>query len=145
MKIFLMVALILIIMLIASAVSQQYRDKYDFYFNLKNLLLKYKMNVSFKKEKILNFLNQQNAKKEFKLFIEDYKEYLTTNQLNLENIKLLDSDEKLTLLSILKHLGNYDTENELSQLDNFIYLIDEKLVKAKEEKQKLCPLIIKLS
>jgi len=145
MKIFLIIVLIFLIMLIATAVSQQYRDKYDFYLNLKNLLLKFKMNVTFKKEKILNFLNQQNGKKEFKLFIEDYKEYLTTNKINLENIKLLDSDEKITLMSILKQLGNYDTENEIQQLQNFINVIEEKLLKAKEETQKLCPMIIKLS
>ena len=145
MKIFLIIVLIFLIMLIATAVSQQYRDKYDFYLNLKNLLLKFKMNVTFKKEKILNFLNQQNGKKEFKLFIEDYKEYLTTNKINLENIKLLDADEKTTLMSILKQLGNYDTENEIQQLQNFINVIEEKLLKAKEETQKLCPMIIKLS
>ena len=145
MKWFLIIVLIFIIMLIANAVSQQYKDKYDFYFNLKNLLNQFKINVSFKKEKILDFLNQQNAKKHFKILIESYKDYITSNELNLEKLEILNSEEKIQLKEILLNLGGFDTENEINQLNNFIALTNEKLEKAKEEKQKFCPMIIKLS
>ena len=145
MKIFLIIILIIIIMLIASSVSQQYKDKYDFYYKLKNFLNQFKINVCFKKDKILDFLNKQNAKKHFKLLIEDYKTYLSTNRLNLDNISLLETDEQATLADILTNIGNYDSLNEINQTSNFITLIDEKLQKAKEEKEKFCPMIIKLS
>ena len=145
MKWFLIVVLISVIMLIASSVSQQYIDKYDFYSNLKNLLNQFKMNISFKKEKILDFINSHHSKSHFKILIESYKDYLATNELNLNKLELLDSDEKKVLADILTNLGNYDTENEINQINNFILQIDEKLNKAKEEKQKFCPMIIKLS
>lgn len=145
MKCFLIVILIFVIMIIANAVSQQYKDKYDFYCNLKNLLNQFKINVSFKKEKILDFLNQQNGQKHFKLLIESYKNYTISNELNLEKLEILNAEEKSSLKEILLNLGGFDTENEINQLNNFIALTNEKLEKAKEEKQKFCPMIIKLS
>ena len=145
MKWFLIIVLIFVIMLIAKAVSEQYKDKYDFYNNLKQFLNLFKINVSFKKEKIINFLNTINAKKQFLIFVEEYKNYLNTNEINLNRITLLDEDEKKDLFAIISSLGNYDTTNELNQLDNFLALINAKLEKATEDKNKLCPMIIKLS
>jgi len=145
MKWFLVIVLICVIMLIAHAVSQQYKDKFDFYYNLNNFLNQFKMNVSFKKEEIEDFLNNLNYKKQFKILINRYKDYLTTNNLNFDDLDLLESEEKVTLSEILKSLGKYDAENEINQVNNFILLINEKLNKAKEEKQKLCPMILKLS
>lgn len=145
MKWLLIIVLIVVIMLIANSVSKQYQEKYDFYINLKNFLNNFKINVSFKKEKIHDFLRSQNHKKQFKTFIKSYIQYLNTNQLNLDDLNLLDEEEKLSLAEILKNLGKYDTENEINQINNFLILIEEKLEKAKQEKQKLCPMIIKLS
>jgi len=145
MKWFLIIVLIVVIMLIANAVSQQYKDKYDFYYNLKNFLNHYKINLSFKKEKILDFLNQQTAKRQFKLFIEDYKQYISTNELNLNNITFLEDEEKAILIEIIKKLGTYDEINETNIINKFLDLIEEKLLNAQEEKKKFCPMIIKLS
>ena len=145
MKWVLIIVLIVVIMIIANSVSQQYKDKFEFYYNLKNFLNHYKINVSFKKEKILDFLNHQPAKKQFKLLVEDYKSYLETNELNLNNLQFLEDDERTTLSEILKNLGRFDTNNEINQLSNFMILIDEKLTLAQAEKNKLCPMIIKLS
>ena len=55
---------------------------------------------SFKKEKILDFLNQQSGNKHFKMFIEDYKNYLLTNELNFDNLQLLEAEEKETLSGV---------------------------------------------
>ena len=43
MKWFLILVLIAVIMLIANAVSQQYKDKYEFYNNLNNFLKHFKI------------------------------------------------------------------------------------------------------
>ena len=93
MKIVLIVILIFMIMLVAKKVSEQYKDKYDFYCNLHSFLCQFKINLSFKQEKIIEFLNSLTPRKHFKLFIEDYKQYLDSGVINFENLTFLDADE----------------------------------------------------
>lgn len=145
MKWILIIVLVFVIMLIAYSVSEQFKDKFDFYNNLKNFLNQFKVNVSFKQEKILDFLDKLTPKKQFKLFIEAYKEYLKGKELNFSQIKILDVDEILELEEIVKNLGSLDVKNELGQLETFLITVDEKLNKAQEDKNKLCPMILKLS
>lgn len=145
MKWILIISLISVIMLIAYSVSEQYRDKADFYNNLKLFLSQLRLNVSFKQDKILDFLDKTKCKKYFSLFIEDYKVYLKTNKISFDNIKILDDDERSELVEIIKSLGKHDVKNELGQIGAFINNIDIKLNKAEEDKKKLCPMIIKLS
>lgn len=137
--------LIVVVMLIAYSVSEQYKEKYDFYLNLKNFLNQFKLNLAFKQEKIINFLNNINAKKQFNLFIQEYKNYLNNNELNLSQIKILDDDEKQELTEIITNIGCMDAANEIQQLETFLLAVEEKLKTAEEQKQKLCPMILKLS
>ncbi len=137
--------LIIVIMIIAYSVSEQYKDKFDFYSNLKSFLNQFKINLAFKQDKITEFLNKIECKRQFKIFIEAYKEYLNSDTLNLEKIKVLDEGEKAQLTSIVKDIGKHDARNELNQLEGFLLEIEEKLIKAKEDKEKICPMIIKLS
>lgn len=145
MKWFLICVLILVVMLIAYSVSEQYKEKFDFYNNLKNFLNQFKLNLAFKQEKILDFLNQIKAKKQFNLFISQYKNYLKTNELNLDEIKILDTEEKQQITEIIQNIGTLDAKNEINQLDTFINIVDEKLKNAEEQKRKICPMILKLS
>jgi len=145
MKWFLIIVLIVVIMIIAKAVSDQYREKYDFYYNLKIFFEKFKINLSFKQEKLNDFLNEMKFKKNFNIFIQSYKEFLHTNQLNLSNIKILDEEEKNQLDFYLKNIGKHDTNGELLQLDSFLSEINQKVKKCEQDKNKLCPMILKLS
>ncbi len=145
MKWILILILIFIIMIIAYSISEQYKEKFDFYNNLKIFLLQFKLNISFKKEKIIEFLNKVNSKKYFNIFICEYKNYLKTNIINLENIKILDGDERKQLENLIKSIGLLDSQNEILQLDLFIQEVDEKLKRAEKDKNKLCPMILKLS
>ena len=145
MKWVLIAVLIGVIMMIARAVSEQYKEKYDFYNNLKTFLNQFKLNLSFRQEKILDFLNKTNAKKQFKIFINSYKKYLETNQVDFSEIKLLDNEEINQLKMIILNIGKLDAKNEINQLETFIVEIDAKLVKAQDDKNKLCPMILKLS
>ena len=133
------------IMLIAHAVSEQYKEKYDFYENLKNFLNKFKLNLSFKQEKIMNFLEKTNSKKTFNIFIKSYKQYIKNNELNLQEIKILTDEEKKQLINIIKNIGNLDAKNEINQINIFLEEIDIKLKNAENDKKKLCPMILKLS
>lgn len=145
MKWILIIILIAVIMLIAMALSEQYKDKYDFYNNLKSFLQQFKINLSFKQDKLIEFLNNTKPKKQFAQFIDCYKDYLNNNELNLTEIKLLDSEELVELENIIKNVGNYDSQNEIQQIDSFLANIELKLNKSYEEKSKLCPMILKLS
>lgn len=132
-------------MLIAHAVSEQYKEKFDFYDNLKLFLNQFKINLSFKQEKIIDFLEKIKSKKQFNIFVNSYKQFLATNKLDLDNIKILEPDEKKQLEMIVKNIGFMDAKSEIEQLETFILLVDEKRKKAELDKNKLCPMIIKLS
>ncbi len=141
----LIIILIVVIMLIAYSVSEQIRDKYDFFNNLKQFLNQFKINVAFRQEKINEFLQKSNSKKQFKVFVDEYLNFLKTGELCLEKIKVLEEDDKQILQDIVKNIGKYDAKNEISQMESFLLTVDEKLAKANEDKNKLCPMIIKLS
>lgn len=145
MKWVLIVLLIFMIMLIARAVSEQYKDRYDFYVNLKLFLNQFKINVSFKQEKVIDILNKTTSKKQFTCFVDAYKSYLKTNELDLSQIKVLSLEEKESLIEIVKNIGKFDVKNEIQQIDSFLVTVEENLNKATEDKNKLCPMIIKLS
>lgn len=145
MKVVLIVVLIIVVMIISFSVAGQYKDRCDFYYNLKLFLNKLKLNLSYKQDKLKDFLKTTNSQKQFKIFINDYDCYLKTGNLNLSNIKILDSDEIIQLETYIKSIGNYDAKNELGQLDTFLVEIENKLEKVNEDKKKLYPIIIKLS
>lgn len=145
MKVVLIILIVSMIMLIARAVSEQIKERCDFYENLKMFLNQFKLNISFKQEKILDFLNNLKPKRQFKLFIDDYKEHIKGKELNLSNIKVLEGDDILELQDIVSKLGGMDAKNELEQLESFMLNTDVKLKKAQEDKHKLCPMITKLS
>ncbi len=132
-------------MLIARAFSEQYKDRYDFFYNLKSFLNHLRLNISFKQDKISNFLMKTEAKKQFKSFINSYQNYLKTNILSFDEIVVLEDSDKVILADIIKNVGKFDVKNEINQLDNFALIVDEKLEKAKADKEKLCPMILKLS
>ncbi len=145
MKWILIIVLITVIMIIARAVSEQYRDKYNFYKNLKDFLASYKINVSFRQEKINEFISNVSSSRQFTLFLNEYKEFTRTGKINLDSIKLLDDDEKVELRKIVTSIGRLDAKNEAGQVDNFMLSVDAKLKSAESDKNKLCPMILKLS
>lgn len=145
MKLILIIILIGVIMIIAYSISEQYKEKFDFYNNLKIFLQKFKINVSFKQSKIAEFIKSIKAKKQFNIFLKSYQNYLNKGILNLEQINILSDDEKNQLKNIVTNIGSYDVKNEISQIETFLIEIDQKLKKAEEDKKKLSPMIIKLS
>ncbi len=145
MKWVLIVVLISVIMLIARAFSEQYKDKYDFYYNLRLFLNQFKINISFKQAKVNEFLISLKPRKQFKCFITSYQNYLKSGNLSFDEIKILDEKEKVELSEIIIRLGKNDSNSELKQIEQFLLAIEENLTKAEADKNKLCPMIIKLS
>ena len=101
MKWVLIVVLISVIMLIARAFSEQYKDKYDFYYNLRLFLNQFKINISFKQAKVNEFLISLKPRKQFKCFITSYQNYLKSGNLSFDEIKILDEKEKVELSEII--------------------------------------------
>lgn len=145
MKFALVIILIAVIMLIASNISTQYKDKFNFYNQLKCFFQQFKLNVSFKQEKLETFLTNFKAEKQFKTFVTNYQNYLKGEEFNLSSIKILDNIEQQEIVDIVKTIGNYNTKREIEQLDLYIETANLRLNKAKEAKQRICPMIIKLS
>ena len=145
MKWILIAILIVVIMIIAKSFTNQYVEKYDFYFNLKSFLIQFKLNLSFKKDKINEFLNSVKTKKQFEKFKVAYINYLDSGQLDLSEINVMDFEEKNQLEEMILSIGRYDAKSEIMQLETFISEIDEKVKISNENKLKLCPLILKLS
>ena len=145
MKIVLMVILISIIMIIAKAISSQFKDKYEFYYNLKLFLNEFKINLSFKHDTLNEFLTKTKASSSFSVFINEYQSYLKTGEINLNKISFLDNEEIEFLEDIIKNIGKYDAKNEVLQIENFILLVEQKLTKAEKDKTSLFPMIINLS
>ncbi|MCQ2564416.1 MAG: hypothetical protein MJ152_00955, partial [Clostridia bacterium] len=135
MKIVLIIVLISVIMLIAFSVSEQYKEKFDFYTNLNLFLQKFKLNLSFKQETLQNFLNSCKPKKQFKKFVEDYKQYLTTNKVDLSNINVLSDEEKSELTNIILNIGKLDISTEVKQIDSFLLTLETTLKKTEEDKK----------
>lgn len=145
MKIILIFVLLTVVMIVAFKVSSFIKDKYNFYVHLKEFLNEFKLNLSFKREKITDFLTKQQYSKSFDVFINSYKEYLKSGELNLSDLIYLDDDEKEQLKAITTSIGRLDTQSELAQIEEFIAQINMKLQTSEKEKNKLCPLILKLS
>ena len=145
MKWILTVVLIVVVMLIAKSFSNQYVERYDFYFNLKSFLVQFKLNLTFKKDKINDFLNSIKAKKQFEKFKAAYCSYIESGDLDLEEVNIIDFEEKNRLKDMILNIGKYDAKSEIIQLDTFIAEIDEKVKIANDNKSKICPLILKLS
>jgi len=145
MKWILILILIVVIMLIAKSLSEQYLDRFNFYYNLNQFLTKFKLNLAFRQTKVLDFLDSTNSKKQFRIFIESYKEYLKTNKLDLSKIKILEDSERQELEDIIVNIGRLDSKNEINQVESFLLSTSEKLQQAEKTKNKFCPMIIKLS
>jgi len=119
-KLALLIVLIIMIMMIALGVVKQYRQRHSLFLELSIFLNEYELNIGFKKEKIKDIILNFNATGEFKLILNNYLEnFNDTNNLNFDNIKILQADEKSYLISMFKKLGTSDYENEKLQLVTF--------------------------
>lgn len=135
-----------VVMLVAHEMTKYYLDKYSFYCQLLQFIEKLDINIAFQKNKLADIIKSTNAENQFVDFLSQYSEYISKNkEPNFEKLKVLDDTEKNTLISIIKNIGRNDVENELKQINYFKNFANDGVVKAKVEKEKKVPLILKLS
>ena len=65
--------------------------------------------------------------------------------INLGFAKILDDSEKDEIINMLYSLGKNDASGELKQLDAYDVYLKDKVETTKREKERLCPMITKLS
>lgn len=146
MKLFLLILLVVLIMLIAKGVANQYKEKNLFYTSIMQFLNAYEFNIGFKKDKIKDLVKRTNCKGQAKILFDEYWGYLNDkNKLTLEKIKILADDEKEFLVDLFYKIGTSDYYNEMSQLRVFEKYIQEKIDSTSKDSAKFYPLIIKLS
>lgn len=146
MKYVLMLILVVVIILIAKGVARQYIERYELYVALKDFFKQMELNLGFQKHKIKEILNKSNIKKVNKDIYTNYFNYLTEgNDLDLRFVKLLDSTEQEYITNMLLSLGKSDTLSEIKQLQVYEQYLNDKVITTKQEKDKCCPLIVKLS
>lgn len=135
-----------IVMLVAREMTKYYLDKYSFYCQLQQFIEKLDINIAFQKNKLADIIKSTNAENQFVDFVSQYSEYISKNtEPNFDKLKVLDDNEKNTLTSIIKNIGRNDVENELKQINFFKNFANDGVLKAKVEKEKKVPLILKLS
>ena len=129
-------------MIIASRVSQQYKDRYEAFCDIASFINSYKLNIGFKKEKIKTLTKEYKDKT---TILGCYKEYLDNGTFDLCKVKLLNNEEKSHLKDIFLKFGNgdYETEKKLSEIAESY--TKEKIEETKQIKDKWCPMIMKLT
>ena len=146
MKLFLIVVLVVIIMLIAKGVANQYRERHSFFIQIINFLNTYELNIGFKKEKIKDLVEKIETKAQARLLFDEYKKFLVEEKvLGFKDIKIITDDERVFLVDMFTSLGTNDYSNEMSQLKVFKIYIQDKINKSEKESNRNYPLIIKLS
>ncbi|MBQ8431049.1 MAG: hypothetical protein IJX26_03840 [Clostridia bacterium] len=146
MKLGLMILLVILIMVIANGISKQYRERNYLFVNLFQFLSKYELNIGFKKEKMISIVNDFKGQGDIEEVLQTYKKYLIDNkEINLDNIKNLTDEERLFLNDMFVQLGNCDYQTEKNQLIIFKDYIQQKKTETEAQKNKYCPLILKLS
>lgn len=146
MKYLLMLCLIAVIMLVAQGVCRQYRERYALFEAVGEFFRQMRLNLSFQKQKISEILNQATLKRVNQEIYTTYLNYLEKGEdINLDFVRILDDDEREQLKNMLLSLGKNDTSGELKQLEAYDIYLKDKIQTTRQEKEKYCPLITKLS
>ncbi|MFQ6724072.1 MAG: hypothetical protein ACLRFE_01885 [Clostridia bacterium] len=146
MKYILMIGLIVVVMLISQGVCNQYRERYKLFESVGEFFRQMRLNLSFQKQKIKQILNQTSLKKNNQEIYRTYLNYLEKGtDIDISFVHILDEDERQQLSNMLYSLGKNDTFGELKQLDAYDIYLKDKIQTTKQQKEKYCPLITKLS
>lgn len=146
MKYILLVVLVAVVMLISQGVCRQYRERYMLFDAISDFFRQMRLNLGFQKQKIKEILNRATMRKTNKEIYGSYLEYLENGtSIDLYFVKVLDDTEKEQITNMLLSLGKNDTNGELKQLEAYEIYLKDKLCSSKEDKDKYCPLITKLS
>ena len=130
--------------------SSFYSNRKQFFKSLELLFDKFKAEISFSQNKLLEILQSFSSySKDAKRYVQNFVNCLNYDkELSQENvfegIKILNDDEKSILLTFTKTLGKFDAPRQVDQLANQKQEILNLYNKAEEDAKKYGSLYIKL-
>lgn len=146
MKYLLMIAFVVVVMIVAQGVCRQYRERCVLFESVNDFFRQMQLNLAFQKQKIKEILEKTTIKKNNREIYTIYLEYLNSGKaIDLTSIKILDDTEQEQISSMLLSLGKSNAESEIKQLEVYEKYLQDKIQSSKQEKEKYCPLITKLS
>ena len=145
MKIALILIICTIVILIGYGLSKSYLAKTKFLNSLKNLLEDIKLNVTFKKEKLINVLEKSKSKSELKVFLTYFTKYIESGAVSKDELKNIDTDNTDLLYDIITNIGKYNSATELVQIDSYIEQVKLLLTEAEKKSKTFAPMIVKLA
>jgi len=132
-------------------IARKYKDRYEVYKELYDLLSFYKYEVCYSQKKLYEIVKMFYAQKtKDYLILSDFIEYLQRGKYLANKYKYKSKIECLTIEeinqieNILNSLGNYDVVQENAKVEKDLTFLSDKLKKTNDEKVKYYNLYIKI-
>lgn len=150
MKLLICVAVVFLFGFIGFGISNYYRERKKFFFELKNLLSTLNTDINFSSKK-LNQIFSSNlwCSGDLKKLIENYKSIINSDKsldkkALFNKIDVLNEQEKESIYLFFKQLGRVDVYNQVKIIESFNHICDEFYIQAKSDSVKYCTLYTKL-
>lgn len=144
-KVVLLCMLVVLIMMIATGVSKQYKEKCNIYKDVLLFLTNYELNIGFKKDKMVQMVESFKPMNSTKKIFDSYLKYLNNDTPIDINVFRLVEEDSVYLKEMFESLGHGDYEQEMKKVNSYKTYLEERLKISEENKNKFCPLILKLS
>lgn len=144
-KIFICIAVIFSSTLIGKSLTDKHAKKLSFFSLLKEFNSNLKRNVKFKRQNLIELLDYKSNDEDFNCFLSSYRlNVLSKRDGEYFYPKWMSEDEKYFIKSYIEGVGKNGSQSELDFIDSYEEIIDEKLIKIKEDKRKFANLGQKL-
>ncbi len=144
-KIFICIVVIISSTLIGKSFTDKHAKKLSFFSLLKDFNSSLKRNVKFRRQNLIELLDLKSNDEDFNCFLSSYKlKVLSKSDEEYFYPKWIDNDDKYFLKSYIEGIGKNGSQSELDFINSYEEIIDEKLLKIKEDKRKFANLGQKL-
>lgn len=152
MKIFLVIALIVICGIIGVGISGVYKQRKKFFDSFLFFLLNLKTDIGFSANKLTEIISVEKENcnnKDFRTLLTNYYDILNSGEkvskeLLFNNVKIINEQEKDDMFMFFKQLGKTDIYSQIDIIKNKIETTKTMCDKLKKECEKYCPLYTKL-
>lgn len=129
--------LCLTVLIFSTVTGKNFTDKYSkklkFYTCLKNFNLSLKQNIKFRRKNIIDLLNYNSNDEDFNCFLSSCKLAVTVGEVkNIFLPKWATEEDRNFFVSYFEGIGKNGTLSELDYINSYSEIIDDKLIKIKE-------------
>ena len=147
MKILIVLGIIFCSGMIGYGLASTYRKKRVFYDELILVINQIKNNISFSNKSTKDIINNMKLKTEMKEVCNSYVEFIESKKEyshSVNSISFLEYEEKNNIINMFDGFGRYNSETQITDLDNYKAIFDRNLNLAIQKENKNFPLCIKL-